>query len=248
MNAGLYIAMNGASYNMFAQSVHSNNLANASTSGFKAEMVNALSAEVRGNAGLDHGHIPMALSTAIDFASGAMQETGDDFDVAIDGNGWMAVRSDDGTEAYTRGGRLSIDSLGFLRNERGNEVLGTGGPIVIPEAETVEIANDGTISVRALGQGPQALQEVERIRLVNPPLQDMRRGQDGLFTVESDQIVIFDASVRLRNGFVETSNVNAVHELTSVTSLARQFEMNVKMMQTFGDMAQTTARLIQVQV
>ena len=248
MNAGLYIAMNGANYNMFAQSVHANNLANASTSGFKAELVNALSARVVGDDGLEHGELPLALATSIDFSFGSMQETGDDFDIAIDGQGWMSVLTDDGQEAYTRGGRLMIDELGFLRNERGNQILGGGGPIVIPESEKVEIANDGTISVRGLGQAASQLQQVDVLRLVNPPINTISRGPDGLFYLEGDAPAAADPLVRLRSGFVETSNVNPVHELTSITSSARQFEMNIKMMQAMGDITETTTRLLQVQV
>ncbi len=246
MNAGLYLAMNGAKYNMHAQSVHANNLANASTAGFKADFAAALSQAVKGDGLIEHGSIPVAMTTASDFTPGAMQQTDDDFDIAVEGDGFIAVLTENGEEAYTRSGKMMVDEFGFLRNGRGDQVLGTGGPIVVPEAETVEIGRDGTVSIRALGQSPAALQGVERIRLVNPPLDQMKKGVDGLF--HSEGIVVADPNVTLRSGFIETSNVNAVHEMTSITQQARQFEMNVKMMQTMGDIAQTSARLLQVQV
>ena len=246
MNDGLYLAMNGAKYNVYAQSVHANNLANASTTGFKADFATALSRAVTGDGRFERGSIPVALVSNTDFSPGALQETGEDFDVAVQGDGFIAVRTEDGEEAYTRAGSLRIDDLGFLRNERGDQVLGTGGAIVVPEAETVEIGSDGVVSIRALGQTPAALQGVERIRLVNPPLQELSKGEDGRFYA-GDFIVVADADVRLQNGFVEASNVNPVHEITSITGLARQFEMNIRMMQTIGDMAQTTARILQVQ-
>ena len=247
MNAGLYLAMNGAKYNMHAQSVHANNLANSSTAGFKADFASALSREIQGEDGLAHGSIPVAMMSVTDFTPGTLQQTEDEFDVAIEGEGFIAVLTESGEEAYTRSGTLMVDELGFLRNQRGDQVLGTAGPIVIPEAETVEIAKDGTVSIRALGQAPSTLQVIERIRLVNPSLQEIRKGEDGIFYAE-DVIVFADVNVSLRNGFIETSNVNAIHEMTSITQHARQFEMNVKMMQTMGDLAQTTARILQVQV
>ena len=248
MNTGLYIAMNGASYNLNAQTVHSNNLANASTTGFKADLVSAFSQQLVAQNGVEQGGLPVIFKSSVDFSAGSMQQTGDDFDIAIDGDGWIAVLSPDGREGYSRGGRLRTDSLGFLINEKGYQVLGTGGPIVIPESETVEIANDGTITVRGLGQGPQTLQQVERIQLVNPDLERLQRGEDGVFYANGEEAVVFDPFVRLRNGFVESSNVNAINELTSVTSHARQFEMNFQMMQTLGDLSQTSAELLRVQV
>lgn len=239
--------MNGAKYNMHAQTVHANNLANASTAGFKSDFASAVSREIEGMNGLLHGSVPIALASVTDFSAGSLQQTGDDFDVAVEGDGFIGVLTSDGQEAYTRAGKMVVDDLGFLRNERGDQVLGTAGPIIIPEAEKVEIGNDGTISIRALGQSPATLQGVERIRLVNPPLQNIEKGLDGRFYAK-DIILDIDPSVRLSSGFVETSNVNPIQEMTSITQQARQFEMNVKMMQTFGDIAQSTARLLQVQV
>jgi len=248
MDTGLYMAMNGALYNAQAQAVHANNLANASTAGFKADFLTTMSRELNTGNPLTDRSVPVALGVQTDFSRGSVQQTGDNFDIAIDGDGFIAILTELGEEGFTRSGRFMIDELGFLRNERGDQVLGTGGPIAIPEAETVQIGSDGTISIRALGQSPAALQDVERIRLVNPDIKTMKKGDDGLFYRNDNRVLDQDFSVLIRSGFVENSNVNAVHELTSITQLARQFEMNVKMMQKFAEMGQTTAELVRVQV
>lgn len=247
MDRGLFVSMTGAVHNMHAQAVRANNLANASTSGFRADFVDAVSLAVQRGDGYKSRVYAVAHSPATDFRVGSMQATGRDLDVAISGAGWLAVVGPDGREAYTRAGSLHTDAFGALRNERGDQVLGNGGPIVIPEAETVEIGADGTISVRSLGQGPEALLEIDRLKLVSAEDGSLRKGEDGRFYALA-QAPALDASIRVSKGFVEASNVNPVEELTQVMSLARQFEMHMKMMQTMGDTGDASVRVLQVQV
>ena len=247
MDRALYISMSGASHNMLQQAVRSHNLANASTTGFKADLANAMAKPILGGDGYASRVYAVAESNTANYAPGSLVQTGRDLDVAIDGEGWMAVESADGREAYARGGNLHVDVLGILRNERGLPVQGNGGVINVPEAEKIEIGADGTISVRALGQGPETLVAVDRIRLVNPDVANLRKEGDGLiYSVEGTEKL--DPSVRLAKGFLESSNVSAVEELMSVTSLARQFEMQIKMMQTVAENAESSARVLQVQV
>lgn len=247
MDRGLYIAMTGAKHNMLAQSVHSNNLANAATPGFRADFVDALAALDETRAQFQTRAYSVTTTPVTSFAKGSLQETGGNLDVAIDGDGWIAVQSPEGTEAYTRAGRFMTDSFGMLLNERGDQVLGNSGPIVIPQAETIEIGSDGTISIRALGQGPETLVELDRIKLVNPDTSTLQKRPDGLI-YSTEATVAVDPSVRVRKGFTEGSNVNTVNELTEVVGLARQFELQVKLMQTFGEMEDASSRLLQVQV
>lgn len=247
MDRALYISMTGAKHNMLAQAAHSHNLANASTNGFKADFINAISQSINVGDGLKTRSYALANTPATNFSAGSMQETGRDLDVAVGGKGWMAVLSDEGIESFTRGGKLATDVYGVLRTERGDQVLGNTGPIVIPEAEKIEIGSDGTISIRSLGQGPQTLVELDRIRLVNPQQGELVKGEDGRIYA-NDVLFEVDASIRLRKGFVENSNVNSIDELTSVVSLARQFELQVKLMQSVAEMAESEARLLQVQV
>lgn len=238
--------MTGAKHNMMSQAVHSNNLANANTRGFKADLIDAVSKLDKSAVHIDSRAYAVARSHQTNFTLGPMQETGRELDVVIDGPGWIAVQSPNG-ESYVKSGQLSTDALGVLRDGGGRAVLGNGGPIVIPEAEKIEIGTDGTISIRALGQGPETLVEVDRLKLVNPNNADLEKREDGLI-YSSNNLEPFDATVRVRQGFVEASNVNTVEELTSIVSLARQFEMQVKMMQTLGSMADSSNQLLRVQV
>ena len=233
---------------MYEQTVRSHNLANASTTGFKADLANALSKPVIGGDGLPSRIYALTSTPHTNLSIGPMIDTGRDLDVAIEGEGWIAVQSPDGTrESYTRAGNLSIDTLGLLRDHLGNLVLGNGGPISIPDSEKVEIGTDGTITVRALGQGPEAVSEIDRIKLVKVDDEDLYKEKDGLlYSVNGFEEA--DATVHLRKGFLETSNVNTVTELTSIITLARQFESQVQLMQTIDENAQASASLLQVQV
>ncbi|WP_018277715.1 flagellar basal body rod protein FlgF [Teredinibacter turnerae] len=247
MDKALYIAMSGAKHNMRAQTVHANNLANVNTTGFKADFARARSMPIYFGEGHPTRAYALEEIPATDFRQGPLVETGRDLDVAVEGDGFIAVQSPDGTEAYTRAGSLFIDALGMLRTGNGLPLLGNGGPIAIPAADKVEISGDGSITVIALGQGVDAPVQVDRIKLVNPPTDTIQRGIDGLIHLLDDEQgeLPADGNVRIISGFVEGSNVNAVNELTSVMSLARQYEMQVKIMQTVKEDSEASARLLQ---
>ena len=154
MDKSLYISMTGASQNAMAQRAHANNLANLTTTGFRRDFEQARSMPVFGDGYATRAYA-MTERPGTDMSAGVMQETGRELDVAVQGEGWIAVQAADGTEAYTRAGSLNIDAFGVLRTSSGLPVLGNGGPIAIPPAQKVEIGSDGTISIRALGEGVQ---------------------------------------------------------------------------------------------
>ncbi|MEC4726528.1 flagellar basal-body rod protein FlgF [Shewanella sp. D64] len=246
MDKLLYVAMSGAKQNMNSLAVRANNLANANTDGFKASMAQARSMQAFGE-GLPTRVFAMTESPSADFSSGPIKTTGRDLDIAVNGSGWIAVQGADGGEAYTRSGSLSFDTSGLLRNDRGNPVMGDSGPIVLPlPIEKVEIAQDGIISVRPLGATAEVIEEVGRIKLVNPGDQNMMRGADGLFRQMSGEIAPADPFVSVESGAVEGSNVNAVDEMVSLISIQRQFEMQVKMMKTAEEMDQASASLMRI--
>jgi len=188
----------------------------------------------------------MSERPGTDFTPGTLQETSRDLDVAVEGQGWIAVQAPDGSEAYVRTGSLNIDVLGMLRTADGMPVMGNGGPIAIPPEEKVDVGHDGTISIRALGEDPNIVVTVDRIKLVNPDPQQLEKGTDGLIRLKSGQPVEADGNVRVVSGFLETSNVNAVSEMTSILALSRQFELHVKMMRTAEDDAAAMARVLQL--
>ena len=235
MDRMIYVAASGATQNLNAIGIRANNLANAATDGFKADMEQARSMQAFGE-----GHptrvFAMTEIPSQNFDEGAIKSTGRDLDVAVAGKGWIAVQDANGQEAYTRKGHLRINENGTLETANGMMVMGDGGPITLPvPIEKVEIGRDGTISVLPQGAPANALEDVDRIKLVNPEYADIHKGQDGLFRRRDGQLEDADAAVGLLSGALESSNVNAVGEMTSLISIQRQFEMQVKMMKAAED-------------
>jgi flagellar basal-body rod protein FlgF len=247
VDRALYIAMTGAKHNMLAQANRANNLANLSTTGFRADFEQSRSMGVYYGGGQPTRAYAMTESPRADFTSGPMIATGNDLDIAIQGNGFIAVQAPDGSEAYTRAGNLAVDANGMLRTASGLPVLGTGGgPINIPENEKVQIGNDGTISIVGLGQGPEAMVQVGKIKLVNPDVKNLEKGDDGLFRQRDGLKAIASLDVVVHSSMLEGSNVNAIDEFTQIMSLARQYEMQVKIMKTAEENSASSAQLLQM--
>src|SRR5690625_1710411 len=222
MDKALYIAMTGAKHNMLAQTNHANNMANLNTDGFRTDFAQARGMGVY----FGDGHATRAYvrpeSPATDFTPGPVKETGRDLDVAIQGDGFIAVQAPDGAEAYTRVGSLSVDPNGMLRNSQGFPVRGNDGPIALPALQAIEIGIDGTLSIVAQGEGPEAMMEIDRIKLVNPELQNMTKGEDGLFRQIVGGDALPDAAVTVVSGEQEGSNVHGVKEFTKDHNMSIQ--------------------------
>ncbi len=231
MDKMLYLAMTGAKQTMVAQAVNSNNLANVSTTAFKADLEQFRSMQVLGE-GLPSRTYSMTERPGIDVTPGAINTTGRELDVAIKGDGWIAVQAPDGSEAYTRAGDLHISTLGLLETASGHAVLGDGGPIVVPQAEKIEIGIDGSISIRPVGARANELAEVGRIKLVNPAPDNLIKGEDGLIRTLDGSIAVADIDVQLISGAIEGSNVSAIKSMVKMIELSRQYEMQIKMMKT----------------
>ncbi len=239
--------MTGAKHNMMAQTQHANNLANVNTDGFKMDFAQSRAMPVYHGDGLPTRVYALTEKGGTDFSPGMLQATGRELDVAVQGDGFIAVATPDGNEAYTRVGSLHIDSLGMLKTGSGLPVMGNGGPIALPPSEKVEIGIDGSITVIPVGQGPQSPVLVDRIKLVNPDIKTMSKSDDGLFrNLDDDEPLPPAAEVKLVSGFLEGSNVNAISELTSMLALSRQYEMQVKLMSTSKEMSEASARIIQM--
>ncbi len=245
MDRMLFVAMSGAKETLLAQSTNSNNLANASTPGFLADLQQFRSMPVFGD-GFPTRVYGMDERPGIDFKHGAIVHTGRDLDVAINGDGWFAVQARDGSEAYTRRGDLKVDANGLLTTGNGLPVIGNSGPIAIPPAEKIEIASDGTISIRPLGQGAGELAEIDRIKMVAPSLEGMEKGPDGLMRQQDGQLLEADADVQLATGSLESSNVNIVDSMVDMIEFSRRFEMQVKMMKTAEQTDESSASIMRI--
>ena len=245
MDTYLYVAMTGASQNALAQKAHANNLANISTNGFQRDLEQARSMPVFGDS-FPARAFALTERPATDFSPGALVETGRDLDVAVSGDGWLAVQAPDGSEAYVRTASMNVDALGILRAGNGMPIMGNGGPIAVPPQQQIEVGEDGTISIRAQGEGPRVMAQVDRIKLVQPDLKTMSKGLDGLIHTNDGQPAPADANVRVTSGFLEASNVNAVDEMTSVLALSKQFELHIKMMNTAKEDDQAMTRVLSI--
>lgn len=229
MDRLIYTAMSGAKHILEKQANTSHNLANATTTGFRAQLDSFRAVQVNGP-GLPTRTFVVDSTVGTDFSAGPIQQTGRDLDVAVQGQGWITVQLEDGSEAYTRNGSLKLSENGVLQSQSGHNVLGDGGPISIPPDVNVSVAKDGTVSAIAVGTKPGAATPLGRIKLVNPPEASLVRGDDGLFRVKDGSEADADASVSLIGGALEGSNVNVVDSMVDMISLARQFELQMNLM------------------
>jgi flagellar basal-body rod protein FlgF len=236
--------MTGAKETLRAQAANNHNLANASTTGFRADLSAFQSRAVAG-AGYASRVYATDSTTGWDDTTGPMQTTGNSTDIAIQGPGFIAVQGPDGKEAYTRAGDLHVDPNGMLLNGTGHQVMGDGGPISVPPHNSIDIAADGTVSVVPLGQNPNTIAAVGRIKLVNPPTDQVMRGEDGLFRLKSGDPAPADANVKVASGVIESSNVNIANSMVTMIQLARNFDLQVKAIKSAEDNGASSTKILQ---
>jgi flagellar basal-body rod protein FlgF len=241
MDRVIYTAMTGAQHILDQQATNSNNLANVSTTGFKAQIDSFLSVPILGGA-LDTRAFVVNAVSGTDYTPGAIQQTGRTLDVAIQGKGWFSVQRPDGSEGLTRNGSFKVSENGILQTSGGRNVLGGGGPITIPPNVNISIGADGTISSvdPAVSGGPSTPLDV--IKLSNPDEKTLTRGDDGLFKAAGGAVVA-DPNVKIINGALENSNVNVVHGMVNMISLARSFDIQMQLMKNAENSDQNAAKL-----
>jgi len=243
MDRLIYTSMTGAKHAFLQQAGIAQNLANASTTGYRAMEHKFRSVPVQGEGAPTRAFVVDA-SVVDAFDQGPLMATGRPLDVAVLGAGWLAVETADGREAYTRAGNLQINANGQLQTASGLNVLSEGGPIAIPPDNRVTIAPEGTVSVVPLFGTPNNVNVVGRIKLVNPPENELVRGDDGLFRTQSGTPAATDEKVKLATETLEGSNVNAVDSMINMISVARQFEMHIKMLQTADANASKASQIL----
>ena len=238
MDRLIYLAMAGAKATLQRQDTLANNLANASTTGFRAEMQAFRAVPVRGDGASTRVY---ALESTIghDTRPGPVQSTGRPLDVAVQSKSWLAVQALDGAEAYTRAGSLQVNAEGQLVTPSGLPVLGDGGPITVGVNAAVEIASDGSITTTTGSGRPQ---QVGRLKLVTPE-GNLNRGTDGLFRAPEGDAPV-DLSARVQSGALEGSNVSPVETMVAMIAAARQFEQQMKMLQGAEQREQGAAKLL----
>ncbi|MCU7851669.1 MAG: flagellar basal body rod protein FlgF [Candidatus Thiodiazotropha sp. (ex Monitilora ramsayi)] len=245
MDRMIFVAMSGAKETLIAQANNSNNLANVNTPGFMEDLNQFRSMPVFGQ-GFPTRVYALDERPDINFEKGSEQATGNPLDVAVKGEGFFAVQASDGSEAYTRRGDLKIDANGLVTNGEGLPLIGNSGPIALPPFEKIEIAPDGTITILPEGSTPDALAIIDRIKMVNPAIDQMIKGDDGLMHMNNGEEADADAFVLLASGSLESSNVNVADALVNMIELSRKFEMQVKMMKTSEELDSASASLMRM--
>jgi flagellar basal-body rod protein FlgF len=235
----IYLSMSGAKAAMQRQDTLANNLANVSTTGFRAELQAFRSVPVQGS-GASTRAFALETTTGYDATPGPVTATGRKLDVAMLGASWLAVQAQDGTEAYTRAGSLDVDADGMLVTRAGLQVMGDGGPIQLPPGAEASIASDGTINA-LLPSGKSSA--VGKLKLVTPEVK-LVRGDDGLFRSAGGDPLEADATARVQDGALEGSNVSPVENMVAMIAAARQFEAQIKMMQTAEANGKSAAQLL----
>jgi flagellar basal-body rod protein FlgF len=243
MDRGLYVAMTGAKQIMQAQAVNNNNIANASTTGFRADGVSFTSNPIYGP-GYATRVNAVAGDSGVDFSNGVMMSTGRPLDISVNGKGFIAVQGANGKEAYTRAGDLRVTDAGELTTDTGLPVLSETGPVQVPPSTSVTIGSDGTISVVPLGLSAAAQSQVDRVKLVNPPTKDLQKGADGLLYLKSGAKAPTDETVTVSTGVLESSNVNPAMSLVNMIELQRMYEFQIKSMNATDTNEQSAERLM----
>ena len=242
MDRMIYTAMSGAKHILEQQATTAHNLANATSTGFKAQ-VDSFRAVPVISEGLQTRAFVVDATVGADFNPGPIQSTNRDLDVAVQGKGWLAQRAD-GSEGYTRNGSFKVSENGILQTSTGLNVMGDGGPISIPPDMTISIAKDGTVSAVSNNTSPGPSNVIGRLKLVNPPETNLIRADDGLFTTADGSAAEADASVSVVSGALEGSNVNVVDAMVTMIALARGFDMQMKLMQNAENNANKASQLL----
>ncbi len=245
MDRLIYTAMNGAKQVMLQQANNNQNLANVNTIGFRADLDAFKSLPLAGP-GYASRVYTEERNIGVDLSPGPLMQTGRELDIAVQGQGFIAVQADDGTEAYTRAGSLRVNADGLLETSSGNLVLGEGGVVSLPPFEKLEIGGDGTISIRPLGQTAATLAAVERIKLVKPDPSSLVKRADGLLQNPELVAEVADAEIKVVSGALESSNVNAIDALVEMIELSRVYEVNVKMMERADATDRASATLMRL--
>ncbi len=241
----IYVAMTGAKHTLGQQAAVAHNLANVSTNGYRAAASAFRAVPVQGD-GLPTRTFVVDSTPGANFAPGALQNTGRNLDVAVQGKGWIAVQLENGGEAYTRNGSLQVSPNGMLQTQSGLNVLGDGGSISIPPDSIIDIAKDGTVSAVSTVPPPKLVNVVGRIKLVNPDEKLLARGGDGLFHLAGDAGAEADPNVALASGALEGSNVNVVEEMITMISLARQFDLQMQLLSNAQKNATQASQILNI--
>lgn len=242
MDRLIFTALSGARHALMEQQVSANNLANVNTAGFRRDLELSQSNPVRGN-GFATRFMSQEEKSAVNDAPGVAERTERPLDVAIQGDGYIAVQGEGGREVYTRNGNIQQNDQGMLTVD-GYPVVGDNGPIILPPNAIASFGSDGTISVTPDDGDVAATMDVDRLKLVNIPVNNLTKNAQGMLVTADGRQAQRDENIKVSGGYLEGSNVSAITEMTASISLNRQFEAQIKMMKTAEDLSDAGNRLL----
>ena len=245
MDKLVYTAASGLKAHMASQAAIANNMANASTIGFRADRVVFDRLSLTGS-GFDTRTSASEEVVDADRRPGAVMQTGRPLDVAVSGDAWLAVQAPDGTEAYTRRGDLQIAPSGVLETGDGFPVMGSGGPITVPPVQAISIAADGSIAIVPLGGDAKATQILDKLKLASTRGSDTVKGLDNLLRVRGGGVLPEDADAKVQSGALEGSNVNMTQALVDMIENQRGYEVQANLMKEAKDMDESAASLMRM--
>ena len=244
MDRLVYTALTGLRSQMAAQSTIANNIANASTIGFRAERDSFDRLVLTG--GLETRQLAAEEVDDFDRRAGTIVQTARPLDVAVTSDSWIAVQATDGSEAYTRRGDLSVAASGVLETGDGFPVMGSGGPITVPPATSVSIAQDGTISIIPVGGDAKNPQVIDRIKFASAQGSQTVKGLDNLIHVQGGGILPTDENAKCISGALEQSNVNMTQSLVDMIENQRSYEVQANMMKSAKEMDESAASVMRM--
>lgn len=245
MDRLIHTALSGMRASMDSQRVIASNMANANTLGFRAELLDQRPVTIEGQPN-EARAMQVARVRGADMSSGQIIETGRNLDVAITTQALMAVQAEDGTEAYTRRGDLSVSSTGLLVNGEGRPVLGETGPITIPPVGIPAISPDGTITIADPTTPDQPPAEIGRIKMASWDGSPISKTLDGLFRVEGGGVLPTDETASLKTGALEQSNVKTTEVLVEMIEAQRLFAMRTKIVSTAKEIDESGSQLLRL--
>ena len=240
----IYVATSSGANILQAQAISANNLANVSTPGFKADHPQFVSVMKAQSDTLPTRVYSSIDGTRTDFSPGGLMPTGNNLDIAVNGEGWLAVMSKDGNESYVRTSSMQVTQEGILVSANQLPILGTGGLISIPAGQQIEIGTDGTITATIIDGENKTSTIIDRFKLVKPDNNDLVKMSDGLIRTKSGAALEPDASVKITSGYIESSNVNVVDSMMNMIALSRQFEIQLKLLNIAKENSQSSDKTI----
>ncbi len=237
----VFTAMAGARNAVDQLAVTTNNLSNAATPGFREQLAAFRAVQVRGDGAATR--ISSVDSTpGFSSVSGRIEQTGNPFDLALEGDGWFSVKRRDGSMAYTRAGRLNVDARGVLRTANGAALQGENGDVLMPQGAAPEVGGDGVVYSRREGEVTGT--RIGQLRIVRADPGVLDRGFDGLYETR-DKLPLADAAVvRVRQGSTESSNVSVSDAMVQMISQSRLFDLSMQLVKNADQNARSANQLI----